>query len=228
MIDQTYTASGISPRRWENLGMIVNAILPMEKTLYILLDHGVVCNVFHPDRGLCALPVDPEKPDKSARALLAADVGLDCVLFLEKEAVPRFLAEVNGTDVSGMDAVSYIGSAYRSFYNQEGVKAYWRKSRSWDFYEKLSIYLAEKFPSHCSIALAVFNGNALFFDLILTLRSHEICAISSFDGLFPDVELTKEDEPRMREAFCKKPDTFYFHLEKEELFGWIERFPAEA
>lgn len=90
--------------------------------------------------------------------------------------------------------------------------------------------LRDKFPPNCVIALAVFDGDTLFFDVILTIQTHAIHGITTFDSLFHDTALIRSDEPRMQIAFQEKypENSCYFSFTKEEFWALIEKFKVEA
>ena len=224
MFDKAMMTFDICPYTWKNCGPITDALLPAEKTIYILTQRGRILNIFHPDRGLCDLPVDLTNYEKSANDLLRQSDGVECVLFIEREALPQFLTLINQVDVRDMDTTEYTALIYRTFYTLEGVKDFRKKPFHWDFHEKLGVLLKEHCQGDSTLGYAIFDGDTLFFDAILGIVSGQIQSITSFDYLFHDEILTRRDELRMRAAFEKMySDSGQLHFfEKDEFFSTIE------
>lgn len=206
MINRDVEIVDLDPRTWRQIGQIApfddlaRVKPPHGRVLSILHDHGQVLKIDAPDGLSVNLGDHIDDPAATARALYEELPDLDRVQIFDKASLTAYSDRVQRLDWRALTIDEFYFRAWLLAADDPVGLAYYppRQPRWHRFdYQTVKDYITG-LADGSVLVLAVFEHEALWFDLIVRVEGGQIRLITTFDALTDTGEIKLGDAERLR------------------------------
>ncbi len=206
MIHRDVEIVDLDPLTWRQIGQIapfddLAQVKPVRgRVLSILHDQGRVLKIDAPDGLTISLGDQIDDPAATARALYEELPDLDRVQIFDKTSLTAYSDRVQRLDWQALTIDEFYFRAWLLAADDPAGLAYYppRQPRWHRFdYPAVKDYIAG-LADGSVLVLAVFEGEALWFNLIVRVEGGQIRLITSFDTLAEAGAVTPGDADRLR------------------------------
>jgi hypothetical protein len=216
MIDPQWSVVDLDPRTWRNLGkyfdpgQYIRAALPGERGLFVLHDGGRPLRVADTQLGVRRdLGIDHvDDPYLLAHTLFESGEW-DRVHVIDKRHLANVARQAQATPRRELTLDGYYHLVYRLLWNNSAGyvcmpphPGHWH---GWTYTQLKQ--LVDRLPSAATLALGVFDAEAVTIGLVLELRDGLIRRVTTFEGLAlpaSDVRLSAEFLDRLWSRLAEK------------------------
>ncbi|SHF39899.1 hypothetical protein SAMN02746089_01834 [Caldanaerobius fijiensis DSM 17918] len=182
MIDKDVCIMDLDPYTWRNLGEVLKLGNDMRRNFYILCDDdGTIISTYDTEGEVIVIDEKVQDPKSYAEIFIKENPGIQRIFILRKSALIEFNRHMQEHSYEDMDVDEYVEYAVQQFNNTAGIYVY-PKIDVPPVIKLLKKYI-QNLTDDAYVAICIFNGENLYFSIIIGKKNGKIKFVSTLDYL---------------------------------------------
>ena len=227
MIANSIRFENLNPSLWRNLGQFTQCFFKEYTTLWVLMKNKVSIGAV-----LEGIPIKIPELIR-VEALFEQYPQVKCIILAEEESLLRYYLDINQKIDTPIGADDYFSYLVKRLSQEEGITYYLKDKEAlppppWiDFYGICKQLIRDRLPKTCCLLLEIIDQGIVCFQIVLTVREHEILRVSTLDDYCSLLRLDSVEAPlssaqieRIKEA--TEGEVISYRFEKDKAIAFLE------